>query len=178
MGMEVVANQRREEEPQMRLATFWVVSLIAGLGCAATPHAWAQDMRSMLTLATAKKMVDACEQKAKAEGWKVIIAIVDDGGNLKYFSRMDESFLLSVKVAQLKANTSAAVPFSSRRFGEIAKANPGVELVPGTATFPGGLPIITASGKHLGGIGVSGASADQDEACAQVALDAVKDVLK
>jgi len=78
----------------------------------------------------------------------------------------------------LKAHTSAAVPFSSRKFGEVAKANPGVELVPGTATFPGGLPILTASGKHLGGIGVSGASADQDEACAQVALDAVKDVLK
>ena len=178
MGMEVVANQRREEEPQMRLATFCVVSLIVGLGCAATPHAWAQDMRSLLTLATAKKMVDACEQKAKAEGWKVIIAIVDDGGNLKSFSRMDESFLLSVKIAQLKAHTSAAVPFSSRKFGEVAKANPGVELVPGTATFPGGLPIITASGKHLGGIGVSGASSDEDEACAQVALDAVKDVLK
>jgi glc operon protein GlcG len=162
----------------MQLATFWVVSLIAGLGCAATHTAWAQDMRPILTLATAKKMVDACEQKAKAEGWKVIIAIVDDGGNLKYFSRMDDAFLISVKIAQLKANTSAAVPFSSRKFGEVAKANPGVELVPGTATFPGGLPIITASGKHLGGIGVSGASSDQDEACAQVALDAVKDVLK
>jgi glc operon protein GlcG len=53
-----------------------------------------------------------------------------------------------------------------------------VELVPGTATFPGGLPILTASGKHLGRIGVSGASAEQDEACAQAALDAVKDVLK
>ena len=76
----------------MRWATFWVVSLIAGLGCAATPQAWAQDMRAMLTLATAKKMADACEQKAKAEGWKVIIAIVDDGGNLKHFSRMDDSF--------------------------------------------------------------------------------------
>jgi uncharacterized protein GlcG (DUF336 family) len=135
-------------------------------------------MRSILTLATAQKMAAACEQKAKAEGWKVIIAIMDDGGNLKYFSRMDDSFLISIKVAQLKANTSAAVPLSSRKFGEVAKANPGVELVPGTATFPGGLPIITASGKHIGGIGVSGATADQDEACAQVALDAVKDVLK
>jgi uncharacterized protein GlcG (DUF336 family) len=162
----------------MRWATCWVVSLIAGLGCAVTPQVWAQDMRAMLTLATAKKMADACEQKAKAEGWKMVIAIVDDGGNLKYFSRMDEAFLLSVKVAQLKANTSAAVPFSTRKFGEVAKANPGVELVPGTATFAGGLPILTASGKHLGGIGVSGASADQDEACAQVALEAVKDVLK
>jgi glc operon protein GlcG len=178
MQMDLVANQKKEEEHQMRFLNFCVVSLIAGLACTATHMAWAQDMRPMLTLAIAKKMVDACEQKAKAEGWKVIIAVVDDGGNLKYFSRMDDSFLISVKVAQLKADTSAAVPFSSRKFGEVAKANPGLELVPDTATFPGGLPIITASGKHLGGIGVSGASSDQDEACAQVALDAVKDILK
>jgi uncharacterized protein GlcG (DUF336 family) len=53
-----------------------------------------------------------------------------------------------------------------------------LELVPNSATFAGGLPIITASGAHIGGIGVSGASGDQDEECAQVAVDAVKDMLK
>jgi glc operon protein GlcG len=151
------------------------------LACAAamlTATATAQEARPMLTQATAKKMADACEAKAKAEGWKMVIAVMDDGGNLKHFTRMDDSFGISIRVAQMKAATSAGVPVSSRKFGELAaKDVKGLELVPNTASFPGGLPIMSG-GKHVGGIGVSGASGDQDEQCAQVALDAVKDVLK
>jgi uncharacterized protein GlcG (DUF336 family) len=138
----------------------------------------AQDTKTVLTLATAKQMADACEQKAKAEGWKMVIAVVDDGGNLKYLSRMDGSFLVSVKIAQLKAETSARLPLSSRKLGEIAQSVKGIELVPGLVIFPGGLPIFTAGGAQLGGIGVSGASGDQDEVCAQAGVDAVKGVLK
>jgi uncharacterized protein GlcG (DUF336 family) len=55
---------------------------------------------------------------------------------------------------------------------------PGLELTPNTATFAGGLPIITGGGARIGAIGVSGASADDDEACAQAGIDAVKDALK
>lgn len=137
----------------------------------------AQETKPTLTQATAKKMADACEAKAKAEGWKIIIAIVDDGGNLKHFTRMDGSFLVSVRISQLKAETSAGVPVSSRQWGEFSEKVKGLELVPGTVAFAGGLPIMSG-GKHIGGIGVSGASSDQDEACAQAGLDAVKDVLK
>lgn len=138
----------------------------------------AQETKTFLTQATAQKMAAACEAKAKAEGWKLVIAIVDDGGQLKHFTRMDDSFLISVEISQMKANTSAGIPFSSRKFGEIAQMVKGIEFTPRTATFPGGLPIVTASGRHIGGIGVSGASGDQDEACAQAGLDAVKDMLK
>ena len=162
----------------MRAVKLLAISGLIGMSLGALNVATAQEMKPMLTLATAQKMAAACEAKAKAEGWKIIVAIVDDGGNLKHFSRMDDSFLISIKVSQMKANTSAGVPFSTRKFGEVTQAIKGLELVPNTATFAGGLPIITASGKHIGAIGVSGASADQDEACAQAALDAVKDVLK
>jgi uncharacterized protein GlcG (DUF336 family) len=149
---------------------------LAGIVAAGT--ASAQDTKTVLTLATAKKMADACEQKAKTEGWKMVIAVVDDGGNLKYLSRMDGSFLVSVKIAQLKAETSARLPLSSRKLGEIAQSVKGIEMVPGLVIFPGGLPIFTAGGAQLGGIGVSGASGDQDEVCAQAGVDAVKDLLK
>jgi glc operon protein GlcG len=152
--------------------------LCVGAVLACTQLSLAQEMRPMLTQATAKKMADACEQMARGKGWKMIIAIVDMGGVLKQYTRMDDSFLISVDAAQMKAHTSAGVPFSSRKFGEISKAIPGLEMIPNTALFAGGLPIVTASGAHIGGIGVSGASADQDEECAQAALDAVKDVLK
>ena len=162
----------------MRAAKYLAITGLLAMNFGALNVASAQEMKPMLTLATAQKMAAGCEAKAKAEGWKMVIAVVDDGGNLKHFSRMDDSFLISIKVSQMKANTSAGVPFSTKKFGEVAQSIKGLELIPNTATFAGGLPIMTAGGKHIGAIGVSGASAEQDEACAQAGLDAVKDLLK
>lgn len=133
----------------------------------------------MLTLETAMKMAAACEAKAKAEGWKMNIAILDDGGNLKYFQRMDGAYRGSIEISQLKANTSSMFPFSTKQVGDIVKDRvPGLAFVPGLVTFEGGLPIVTAGGEHIGAIGVSGARSDQDGVCAQAGLDAVKDLLK
>ena len=135
----------------------------------------AQQQKTVLGLEAAKKMAAACEETARKEGWNMIIAIVDDGGNLKHFSRMDNSFRASIEIAQLKANTSSGFPRSTRQVGEIAQQRaPGIVHVPGIVTFAGGLPIITAKGEHIGAIGVSGATSDQDEVCAQAGLDAVK----
>ncbi len=146
---------------------------------AAAGSAIAIEQRPFLTLDVAKKMAAACEARAKQEGWKMNIAIVDSGGNMKYFLRQDDSFLKSIEIAQMKAGTSAGFPFSTKQVGEIAATRvPGIAFVPGIATFEGGLPIMTADGKHIGAIGVSGASAEQDGVCAQAALDAVKNDLK
>lgn len=107
------------------------------------------------------------------------VAIVDDGGNLKYFTRMDGAPLLSIKIAHLKADTSAGLPFPTRKFREIARnAALGLDLIPETTGVAGGLPIKTASGQWLGAVGVSGGSEDQDELCAQAGLDAARDGLK
>ena len=157
----------------------YLVSLLALLF--ANPS-WALDTKPYLTLDMAEKMADACEAKATAEGWrKVNIAIYDDGGNLKLFRRQDGAFMHSIQIAQLKGRTSAGLPRSTRALGEFAYANPerpyGIELVPGFAVFPGGLPIVTADGAQIGGIGVSGATGDQDEECAQAGIDAVADLL-
>jgi glc operon protein GlcG len=139
-----------------------------------------------LTLDLAKKIADGCEAHyAKQTDWRPLnIAVVDDGGNLKVFRRMDNSFLLSIDIALLKANTSAGFPFPSRLVGELAFGKdgqpglvPGIADIPGVAAFPGGLPIMTSDGQHIGGVGVSGATGDQDEECAQAGLDAVKDML-
>ena len=146
---------------------------------AAAGSAIAIEQRPFLTLDVAKKMAEACEAKAKQEGWKMNIAIVDSGGNMKYFLRQDDSFLKSIEIAQIKAGTSAGFPFSTKQVGEIAATRvPGIAFVPGITTFEGGLPILTADGKHIGAIGVSGATAEQDGVCAQAALDAVKNDLK
>lgn len=139
----------------------------------------AQELRPTVSVATAKKMADACEAKARTEGWKMIIAVVDEGANLKYFRRMDGAFLGSIKIAQLKANTAAAFPVSTKQLGEIAdKQVPALVHVPGFLMIEGGAPILTAKGQQIGAIGVSGASAEQDGVCAQAAVDAVKAELK
>ena len=135
-------------------------------------------------LETAKSMADACEAKAAEEGWKMNIAVVDAGADLVLFRRMEGAFLGSIDIAQMKARSSAMFPFPTRGLGEIAfgkggepGGTPGLAFVPGLAAFPGGLPVMTAGGEHVGAIGVSGGTGDQDEACAQAALDAVKDRL-
>ncbi len=156
------------------LLSISLLSLLTGLAGSAV----ALEQRPVLSLDVAKKMAAACEAKAKQEGWKMNIAIVDTGGNLKYFSRQDDAFLKSIEIAQLKAGTSAGFPFSTKQIGEITTKVPGIAHVPGIVTFEGGLPIMTADGKQLGAIGVSGASAEQDGVCAQAAIDAVKSELK
>ena len=113
------------------------------------------------------------------EGWKLNIAIMDSGGNLVYFERMDNAFLKSIDIAMLKAETSAGFPFPTKVLEEIAKTRvPGIAHVPGIATFEGGLPVMTADGVHIGSIGVSGARADEDGICAQAGIDAIADELK
>jgi glc operon protein GlcG len=146
--------------------------------------AMAAETKPALSLDMAKKMVAACEAKAKQEGWKMNIAVVDDGANLIAFERMDGAYLGSVQVAQHKAMTSANFPFSTRQFSELAFGKegkpgviPGIANFPGIVTFAGGLPIMTANKVQIGGIGVSGGTSDQDEQCAQAGVDAVKSEL-
>jgi glc operon protein GlcG len=157
-----------------------VASLIL-CGSAAT----ALETKPVLTLDLAKKMAAACEAKAKQENWRMNIAVVNDGANLVYFEHMDGAFLGSIYISQHKAMTSANFPVPTRTFGEIAFGKegkpgvvPGIADVPGIITFAGGLPVMTGNKVHIGGIGVSGGTADQDEECAKAGLAAVADDLK
>ncbi len=154
----------------------FALTTIATLGAGAV-HAVEQ--RPILTLDIARKMTVACEARALQEGWKLDIAVLDGGGNLKYFVRMDDSYLKSIDIAMLKAQTSAGFPVSTKFVGELAAGRlPGIAYVPGIVTFEGGLPIVTGSGHHIGAIGVSGGMAVDDGICAQVAVDAVKEDLR
>ena len=165
-------------ETFLRVRNSLVLAACLVIGC---PAAMAAETKPALSLDMAKKMVAACEAKARQEGWKMNIAVVDDGANLIAFERMDGAYLGSVQVAQHKAMTSANFPFSTRAFGELAFGKegkpaivPGIANFPGIVTFAGGLPIMTANKVQIGGIGVSGGTSDQDEQCAQAGMDAVK----
>ena len=148
--------------------------IILSFSAALFTSANAVEMRPVLTLDMAKKMAHACESRATVEGWRMNIAIMDAGGNLIYFQRMDRAFLKSIEIAILKAETSAGFPFSTKVVEEIAATRvPGIAHVPGVAAFEGGLPVMTTSGEHIGSIGVSGAPASDDGICAQAGIDAI-----
>src|SRR6266576_2361123 len=81
-----------------------VVSALLRCGTAS-----AQEMKPFLTLKTAKAMAEAADKKASDMGIKVHIAIVDDGGNLKYYLRQDGAPLVAEKISQMKAFTAVAM---------------------------------------------------------------------
>ena len=134
--------------------------------------AMALDSAPRLSLDVAKRMIDACEAMSTEKGWRMNIAVMDSGANLLAFRRMDGAFLGSVDIAIGKAHTSARFPFPTRMvaniaYGEDGKGGPlpGIAEVDGIIAFAGGLPIM-GGGAHVGSIGVSGGTADEDEQCA------------
>ena len=142
-------------------------------------------MKPVINLEIAKIMADACENHQKKTGYRPVnIAIVDAGGDLVLFRRQNNSFLLSIDIAIAKANSSAGIPVPTRTIQDIVYGKDGKPgRVPGLAhsknivAFPGGLPIKTKKGILLGAIGVSGATGDEDEQCANAALLAVDEYL-
>jgi glc operon protein GlcG len=170
-------------EKPMKFRTILTAAAIFGSGFWGSA-ASALDMVPTLSLDIARKMADGCVAKAQEMGWKMNISVVDSGANAILFNRMNGAFLGSSEIARHKAETSAKFPFPTRFVEELGYgkdhkggALPGFALVPGLVAFAGGLPIMAGS-VHLGGIGVSGGTADQDETCAQAGLDAAKNLLK
>ena len=143
-------------------------------------------MKPFLNLGLAKIMADACEKHQKKNGYNPVnIAIVDDGADLILFRRQNNAFLLSIEIAQKKAKSSAGIPYPTRKIEEIVYGNkdgkpgraPGLAHSKDVVAFAGGLPIKTKDGALIGAIGISGATADQDEKCAAAALKAIEDFL-
>ena len=142
--------------------------------------AQAVEMRPILTMEVSRIMADACIAKAEEEGWRMHIAVVDIGGNLKYYTRMDDSILLSQDISIKKARTSASFPGATKAFGQFAfdeKGPTALAFIDGIIMFEGGLPIMVGD-VHVGGIGVSGGSGEQDGMCAQAGLDAAAGMLQ
>lgn len=134
-----------------------------------------------LTLDDAKLMLAAAEQKAREIGVDMDIAIVDDGGNLLMFERMDNARVTSISIAIDKAFTAGAARKSTRAYGEVS--GPGQPAFGINSSiqgrfmiFAGGLPIFIDD-QPVGGIGCSSGSPDQDEEVAQAGIDALLGVI-
>jgi glc operon protein GlcG len=119
--------------------------------------------KKVLTLGMAKKLVAAAEAEAKKRGATVVIAVVDDGGQLILLERLDDTQVASVEVAIGKARTAAIFRRPSKLFEDQVKNGRVAALaLPGATPLQGGIPI-TVEGKVIGAVGASGNSPQEDE---------------
>jgi uncharacterized protein GlcG (DUF336 family) len=128
----------------------------------------------------AQKMVNAAVAKASEIGVSENVVILDDGGNLKAFVRMDGAPLPTIEMAQNKAYT-ALLGVSTQDFFNFIQSDPsllaGVPTLSRMAAWGGGFPI-TVNGEVVGAIGVSGAPAVQNDVdCARAALALISDAV-
>ena len=118
--------------------------------------------RKTLSLADAKKIAAAASAKAQAEGWNVVIAIHDNGGNLIYLERADGTQLGSIVVAQEKSLTALRFKRPTKVLEDTVLAGRvHMMSLPGITSVEGGLPLVV-DGEVVGSIGVSGVQSSQD----------------
>jgi uncharacterized protein GlcG (DUF336 family) len=130
--------------------------------------------KRVLTLEAATRMATAAQAEAAKNGWLVAVAVVDDGGNLLLFQRMDNAKLVAIDIAIRKAKTAVFFQGETKALEEEVTKGGRTALLPidGFMPLDGGFPI-TVDGKIIGAIGVSGVAGDQDARCAKAGLAAL-----
>lgn len=125
----------------------------------------------MLDLSVAKRLIEAVEARAEAEGRRVVVAVANAEGNPIAVHVMDGAYLVSFDVAVRKAYTAVAVRMPTRElFDLVAKGGTfqGLDRLENLVTFGGGVPLF-AEDTLLGAIAVSGGTGDEDHALAEYA---------
>ena len=130
----------------------------------------------MINLQTALQILHAAREKATEIGQPQNIAVVDNGGNLVAFVRMDNAWLGSIDIAIKKAWTARAFDISTKELGELAQpgkpfygihaSNDGKVMI-----FAGGVPLKRGD-QVVGAIGVSGGTGKQDQQVAEAGAEA------
>ncbi|OFJ55436.1 GlcG/HbpS family heme-binding protein [Mycolicibacterium grossiae] len=129
-----------------------------------------------LVLQTAQRIVDAAAAKAVEIGQPMNIAVVDDGGHLVAFARMDGAIKASIDISIRKARTSIMMNLPTSALMDVSQ--PGAELygleqlAGGLVLFGGGL-LLESDGEVIGAIGVSAGSVDQDVSVAEAGVAAL-----
>lgn len=129
--------------------------------------------RPELTLADCEKILAAALAEAKRNSWIVAVAILDDGGHLLHFARMDGATPANAAIALEKGRTAAMTRRTSGNWQERIKARPEMLKMPGILPVQGGVPILV-DGACLGGVGVSGVQSHEDEQIANAGIAALK----
>ena len=134
--------------------------------------------KKALTLAVAKRIAAAAEEVANKNNWNMFVAVVDDGGNLVYLERMDDSQLASLDVSIAKARCALLFKRPTKVMEDaVAGGRTVVMTLPNAVPVEGGLPLM-AYGKIVGAIGISGATSPQDGIVAKAGVDELEKILQ
>ena len=122
----------------------------------------------------AKKAAQAALAEGRKNGWTVAAAVVDAGGALVYFERIDGTQNGSSEVAQAKARSAALFKRPTKAFEEaLAGGKQGILSLQGAVPLDGGIPLVVGD-KIVGALGVSGATSAQDGQCATAGVAALE----
>ncbi len=126
-----------------------------------------------LTLEDAKRVAAAAEAEAQRNGWRVVIAVVDDGGHLLYLQRSHDTQFGSVETAICKAHAAIAFQRPTKASEDAVLSGRLIHLaLPGVIPAEGGVPL-TLDGIVVGGLGISGVRSVQDGQIAAAGLAAL-----
>ncbi len=129
--------------------------------------------RPVLTLGDCQILTAAAVEEAKRNNWNVAIAVLDDGGHLLHFVRMDGATPANASFAMEKARTSALSRRPSGMWEQrIREGRLSMLKMPGILPIQGGLPILV-DGTCIGSVGVSGVQSHEDEQIAKAGIDAL-----
>jgi len=126
---------------------------------------------------TAERVIAAAKRKASDIKTRMDIAVVDAGGNLKAFARMDGAWLGSIDISIKKARTARWFDMNTGEIGKLSQ--PGGPLFGiehsngGLITFPGGVPLKDRDGNVIGAVGASGSTVENDHAVATAGAEAL-----
>jgi glc operon protein GlcG len=126
-------------------------------------------------LELAKKIAAKAEAEAVKNKWTVVIAVVDDGGNLVLLQKMDGAQLGSIEVAIQKAVSSLKFKRPTKAFEDaVIGGRNAILSLPGVSLLAGGVPLVV-DGVYVGAIGVSGMTSTEDGRVAEVGASALSD---
>jgi glc operon protein GlcG len=152
-----------------RTALILALSLLVSAACASAQLA----DRKVLTLEAAKKMAAAAIAEAKKNNWLMSVAVVDEGGSLMYFERIDMTQAGSTRIAIEKARSAVNFKRPTKVFEDaVAGGRNAILGLSGAVPLEGGIPILM-DGRVLGAVGVSGGTAPQDGQVAKAGVDAL-----
>jgi uncharacterized protein GlcG (DUF336 family) len=118
--------------------------------------------KPILTLEDAKRIAMAAEAEAQSNGWRVVIAVVDDGGHLLYLQRSHDTQFGSVETAIMKAHAAAAFQRPTKSSEDAVQSGRLIHLaLPGVIPAEGGVPLLMGE-TVVGGLGISGVRSFQD----------------
>jgi glc operon protein GlcG len=128
-----------------------------------------------IALGRARAVIAAAVAEARKHDWKLNVAVVDSGGNLVAFERMDGAMLASIQISQHKARTAATFRRETKVFESAVQGSRlnYVMTLDGVIASRGGIPLVEG-GKLIGAIGCSGGTGSQDEVACMAGVTALK----